>query len=687
MFKFLPLQLFFAFLFHSSFSNIPTITINDEQGTLDLIEHVAFYYDEESKLDFQSILNFSEWSKLTKPGQKLFLSFYKSGNLWVTFSLKNNSQNYDEFIFDIPNATINNISLYKENDKDGYELIETGASHSYSTRDLKTRAFSYYLKVPFGEERRYILKINGEGDAINLPLKIHFPKTYIKQLVHEKYLLGIYYGSILFIIIFHAFLYLKLRDKALIFYMLYVAGFAGYQLNMDGFVSKYFLQDFPYLAKRTLSMFVYLSSASLVAFLQLYLKTASFIPRFNKVLNFLKWFCWAGLVLCLLHYKIYIVLQHTINLFAPVITILAIIGAFLCYKNQPILSKYFITAFLFLMGGIVIEVIKNMGIGYLSDYGVKAGHAGEAIILAFALAVRFKLEDEKTQALALQRLENLNELKDQYSAQLEETVIKRTEELNISNKSINDSIRYARHIQYSLLPSTNLLDSYLPEYFILYKPKDIVSGDFYWFEKIENKLVIAVVDCTGHGVPGAFMSMLGSNILRDIVKTKGLINPGYILKNLDVEVKEALKQSSTDPLHKDGMDVCLISYDFDDKTLNFAGAKRPLIFVSNQKEMHIFKGNKQSVGGELFRTSSNVYDSINLPISGGDTVYLFTDGLVDQFGGNKDKKFLFSRFKDTLNQIQHLSMKEQGKIIEQQFEDWKGNQEQIDDILVMGIKF
>jgi serine phosphatase RsbU (regulator of sigma subunit) len=356
---------------------------------------------------------------------------------------------------------------------------------------------------------------------------------------------------------------------------------------------------------------------------------------------------------------------------------MVIIGAFICSRHEPTLSKYLIVAFSFLIGGIMLEVTKNTGVVYNSDYALKLGHASEAIILAFALAVRFKLNDEYTQNLALERLLNLNQLKDQYNAELEKTVSVRTAELNISNKNLNDSIYYARHIQYSL-----------PENFIYYKAKDIISGDFYWFEKVENKLIIAVVDCTGHGVPGAFMSMLGSTILRQIVKINKITYPGKVLEVLDHEIRSTLKQSYEDPFNKYGMDVSIVCYNMKSFTLEFAGAKRPLYHFSNMKALTVYKGSKFSIGGDVLEMADpKEFCSQSIPLKRGDSVYLFTDGIIDQFGGENNRKFMAKKFKEELVQIQDLPMSVQGGKIEARIEGWRGNYEQVDDILVMGLRF
>lgn len=660
------------------------IEITEDDSHLDLISRVEIFTENNKISSFQEIQNLIGFKANNK---KIFLDYYNKENLWIKFSIKNSCKNDRRFILEIPNATINDLTFYKEEHSQNFKKIRTGASYNYNSREVKTRYFTFEIDIPPGNIRNYFINVNTEGDAMNFPLVLWKNLPYINKTATQRYFLGIYYGSILFIIIFHLFLFYKFRDKALIFYMLYVAGFAGYQLYMDGFASKYILPDYPFIAKRSLTMFAYLCFWSMIIFTQLYLNTAKIIPGFNKILNFFKWILLIGMLMCLINYQVYLVMQHILNFLGPLSTLMVIVGAIICSKYEPHLSKYLIIAFIFLILGILIEVTKNTGIVFdNSDYALKFGHASEAIILAFALAVRFKMNNEKAQDLALVRLKNLNQLKDQYNSELEKTVTKRTAELNISNKNLNDSILYARHIQHSLLPSRNVLEELIPEHFIFIKPKDIVSGDFYWYEKVEDKLIIAVVDCTGHGVPGALMSMLGSTLLRQIVKINKIVRPDKILQLMDLEIRSTLKQTHDDPFNKDGMDLSLISYDLNNRNVEFSGAKRPIVHFNSAKEMTIYKGSKFSIGGDLQPTDKS-FCTEYIPLQRGDSIYLFTDGIIDQFGGEHDKKFMMTKFKNLLFEVQDIAMEFQGRAIEENIEKWQGSSEQVDDILVMGFKF
>ncbi|MEO6882845.1 MAG: tetratricopeptide repeat protein [Bacteroidia bacterium] len=256
------------------------------------------------------------------------------------------------------------------------------------------------------------------------------------------------------------------------------------------------------------------------------------------------------------------------------------------------------------------------------------------------------------------------------------------------NKDITDSIYYARRIQRALLTSEGYLKKYLSDYFILYKPKDIVSGDFYWAINTENNFFIATADCTGHGVPGAFMSMLGINFLNEIVIEKKVLQPDKIMNDLRQNIIHALNPEETQEEAKDGMDMVLCAFDFKNRKLNLAASNNPVWIIRNAESESRFleeiKPDKFPVGKHDKDIIPFTAHEINL--QKGDVVYTFTDGYADQFGGVSGKKFKYKALKDLLLSNSHKSMEEQQKVMTQTIESWKGNLEQVDDILLIGIK-
>jgi histidine kinase len=258
------------------------------------------------------------------------------------------------------------------------------------------------------------------------------------------------------------------------------------------------------------------------------------------------------------------------------------------------------------------------------------------------------------------------------------------------NKGITDSIRYARRIQEAILPDKLLLQQYFPNSFVLYQPKDIVSGDFFWWIEKGETFIIAAVDCTGHGVPGAFMSVIGSNFLNQIVMEYDITEPDAILQYLNHRVRVALKQDvygEAELLGNDGMELALCAYHRTTRTLKFAGANRPLYLIHQEQLLELLP-TKIPIGGGRKNEEEPVFQLHTMQMQKDDVIYICTDGIADQFGGPEQKRFSTKRLKHMLLAIQKLSFPEQAQAISQTLERWRGQkEEQIDDILIIGIRF
>jgi serine phosphatase RsbU (regulator of sigma subunit) len=263
-----------------------------------------------------------------------------------------------------------------------------------------------------------------------------------------------------------------------------------------------------------------------------------------------------------------------------------------------------------------------------------------------------------------------------------EEVLKQKAVIEAKNRDILDNLLYARRIQDAILPEIGLIYETLKESFIIYIPKDIVSGDFYSFSQRDGKVILAAADCTGHGVTGAFMSMIGSSVLNQIINERGITQPSSILNYLNSGITEALRQRENDV--NDGMDIALCTFDLKTQYVQYAGANRPLWIFRNQELMEI-KPDKMAIGG--FRIINDAsFTNHEFKLQSGDSIYLFTDGFADQFGGPDGKKLLTKRLREILISIQNLSMREQEKKLLEFFNEWKGDSIQVDDVLMIGVR-
>ncbi len=273
---------------------------------------------------------------------------------------------------------------------------------------------------------------------------------------------------------------------------------------------------------------------------------------------------------------------------------------------------------------------------------------------------------------------------------MEAEVTKRTQEIvhqkeiiEEKNKHITDSIHYAKRIQDATLPDLSLMNQYLENSFVLFKPKDIVSGDFYWIEKKGDEILFAVVDCTGHGVPGAFLSLIGHNSLNQIVNELNILTPSEILGELNKSVNKTLQNNVEGSHIQDGMDMSICSLNVKTNVLQFSGAYNPL-YIVNGTEIREIKGDKISIGSSGNETEKQFTNTV-IQLDKNDCIYLFSDGFADQFGGPKGKKFKYSRFKDLLITINRMSMKDQHESLDTTITKWQGDLEQIDDVCIIGI--
>jgi serine phosphatase RsbU (regulator of sigma subunit) len=255
-------------------------------------------------------------------------------------------------------------------------------------------------------------------------------------------------------------------------------------------------------------------------------------------------------------------------------------------------------------------------------------------------------------------------------------------ELEYTSRRIIDSLNYAQRIQDALLPSETYLKKYFRESFILYKPKDIVSGDFYWIGEKNDKRFIVAADCTGHGVPGALISMIGHDLLEKIIVSEDILQPGMILDRMNGALGETFsREKNTGTIIRDGMDIGICSIDLKERKIGFAGAFFPLFLIRDNRLIEI-KGDRFTLG----MAPGASFTNNEIDLDEGDMLYLFSDGYVDQFGGEEDKKFMYRRFRYLLMNIHTFPLADQKTILDDNILTWKGNNPQVDDILIIGFK-
>lgn len=604
-----------------------------------------------------------------------------------------------------------------------------------------------------------IYTFSPQSTTIDIVLQISNYNAYVNKLVksvelgHTEYLYDshqqslninfLLFGSLLIIALYHFSLFYYRRDTPSPIYFGLLCSIIAIRILT---LSELNLTDiFPWFDFEWHEKFSHLTfyTATLVVFIFIRSVFTDEFPRLiGKAVPIVIWpFI---LLVTFTHSRIF---SKVLPVFQLITVVSIFIGFYVLIKaslNKKHGARAFLFGFVAIAFTAVHDIFYAIGLiytGHLFPWGLFIFILSQAV----ALSGRFSRAFVQSEELG----KKLNDLNQQLENQVQirtESLEKTREELQVKNDNITASISYAQRIQDAILPGWNNVQQYLPESFLMFLPRDLVSGDFYWFAVINSeipehkerkdeqdelmrtttaglkekqykvrgefleesgqvneptrpniastaspsgklmdteKLVIAAVDCTGHGVPGAFMSLIGNNLLNQIVLERKILSPDLILSELNKEVRNVLKQDETQ--NRDGMDIALVVIDQKNQTLEFAGAKNPLYLIQNQK-LRVIKGNKTAIGGKQ-PSGEILYDKHLIDISQPTEFYLSSDGFQDQFGGPEGRKFMVRAFRKLLFDIHHLPMIEQQKILENTLEDWKQNkQEQVDDILVIGVK-
>ncbi len=327
-----------------------------------------------------------------------------------------------------------------------------------------------------------------------------------------------------------------------------------------------------------------------------------------------------------------------------------------------------------------LSIPISMSIYLAREFSRTSKSLAKKLVEVEDLSARTIAQEKEKQEILSKQKENLEI---EVEARTRE-VVQQKKVIEEKNKDITDSINYAKRIQDAILPSEEQIKKMLPESFVLFKPKDIVSGDFYFFAEVDGKIIASAVDCTGHGVPGGFMSMVGANHLKRIVTEQKITDTSKILDELHKQVLHSLNRDISKRDSKDGMDAAIISIDKNKKEVQFSGAVRPLYYFVNGKFNEV-KGERYSIAG-VKEIGSAPYASTTISVTAPTTFYLFSDGFADQFGGKDGKKLMSKNFRDILGSIQNNPLSVQKTFLENFIEEWKGSREQMDDIMVIGIK-
>lgn len=528
---------------------------------------------------------------------------------------------------------------------------------------------------------------NLDGDPILSFLKNQKQWSEIRQRAQEKYqekedvfYWGLYYGILFIILILNVVLFISTKEISYLLLSIMLIADLHWEMFNNSSLKVYFVKVIPWIAELLTDLnfpsaiFIGLIFLSYFFFSKTFLKLKEKMPRFNNIYNILI----TCLVLFLTDsiFKWDFIPEYLQPIFFLSGFVAPLIAGIFLWRKGLSGAKYFILTNLVFVFCLFVHAFSSKTPIVFVYTSFNIGLLLFFILLTLGVGGKMRTmrrEKEIAQEKAL--------------IVLEQKVQERTVELiyqkqlvEEKQKEIIDSISYAKRLQEAILPSIEFLNTHLKNSFVYYQPKDIVAGDFYWAEKVGEKFFIAAADSTGHGVPGAMVSVVCSNALNRTIKEFDETETGKILDKTRELVLETFEKSTNEV--KDGMDISLLCIDSKNKNIFWSGANNPLLYIQDN-ELKVIKADKQPIGKTYFPknfTTHHIEYKVNT------TFYLFTDGFADQFGGPAGKKFKYKQFYDLLLKNNHFSQKEQAKIIHKTFIAWKGDLEQVDDICIIGIK-
>ncbi len=633
-----------------------------------------------------------------KPYPKRTLNFgFANHDVWILFALENPSENELSGYLKFDNPILDSIDIYSWNlVSKRFELVQTiGDQVKNLDRSIRNRNLIAHVDVQSNETRFFLVRINNGGEQFHFSLTYQTNLSFQEEDHFHQFFFGIYFGILVFVLIFNIFLYFSIKEKLSLYYVCYLFSLGVLQLSLNGFGKEFIWPSSGYLANHINPIFASAGIYFLLLFVREFLQLGKLMSRIDTAFKWFGYLVVLNIVLSAIpDDSIYQLSVLIINGLTMVLTLAIIPVAFYALKKQFKPARYFIAAFLLLVVAVGAFVLKNFGViesNNFSNYGLQYGSALEVILLSVAIIDRFKQFREQS----IKRLNELNEFRKKVNEELEQKVKDRTAEvveqkkqieeqnveLEYKNQEVMSSITYARRIQEAILPSKEKLDELFTSYGILYLPRDVVAGDFYWAEPLSKDnndvVLLAAADCTGHGVPGAMVSVLCHNALNSALDEISGCNTGELLDNVDAYIKSSFSNGTTQI--SDGMDISLICWDKIKRKIFWSGANNPL-WILREGELIDYTPDKQPIGWGQNKSPFRCHE---IAVLENDRIILFSDGFADQFGGPRGKKLKSKTFKEELILKSDLAPIELTNYLNDFFIKWKGKEGQVDDVCVV----
>ncbi|TAE74939.1 MAG: hypothetical protein EAZ85_03615 [Bacteroidetes bacterium] len=692
-------------------NNFTTILLNNNI-IHNIKNNIAYIEDKESIYSIQqmdSLFKIIPLKTLQKPNANFYQTY---SSYWFRFEVKIEQVNPKiDWLLKIDYALLDYIDFYYQDTNKVWQVKQQGDAYPFIEKEIIDKAFLF--KIPFSDTNTHIFYVKIKTNSVfQAPFSFERSDEYFKNVLGEEVFLAILYGVFFTLFLYNLFLFFVLRDKLYILYIFFIASCSFLFSGLIGHNAQYLFFNSPFLTEITIIPASCLYFYSFILFTQYYLDLKRNLKIAYYILEFFKY-------ISLLDMAFYIVTQETalanriLHIFMlSGVLVLTFIGFYAWYKKLPH-SFYFAISFIFPILATIIYILKLANILphiYITTHFTRIALALQGLVFSFALANKYKkiknqlINTQKSQNEQLetkvrertQEIEGLNQellTQNEELQQSQEEILAQREFIQLKNKElesqntkINSSINAASLIQKAILPHQSKKEQLLKQYFEINLPKDIVSGDFYWINEINNHLYIAVIDCTGHGVSGALMTVIAHSLLEKIVKIWNIHQPSKILDTLHQEVKNILRQDETN--NSNGMDLSLIKIEkkaYNQYKIVFAGAKNGIYYKSPQhNNIQYLAGTRKGIGG--FQNENVNFEEQTLFLTTDSLIYLTTDGFIDQ-NNQQRKKIGTKKYIEFLTICsEEKNMEKQKEFLLQKLYAQLKNTSQRDDICMFGIK-
>jgi serine phosphatase RsbU (regulator of sigma subunit) len=675
------------------------LTLHDPTQTYALPSVAWALEDPSGDLGIDDVLS-AQWSSAFANDGQLLSYGFTSSTYWFRFRLRNESNTLEGWMLEIPYPPLDEIEVFQLNADGQWQATMLGDLLPFYRRQIIYR--NYLVPLRFWDHTTHTFYVRvRSSSSMRVPMQVVAEHAHSEAALESELLYGLYYGVMLVMLVYNLLVFFTLNDVSYLYYVVSIFFTLLLFSSLSGHAYQYIWYDSAWWANHTVPFAMGGLAIGSALFAQSFLEVRQYSRLWHWVLRGI---VASGLGIWVATFLMgygFTVLVGTAVLSANTLALLG--TGITCWRKGNKASRYYVLAWSTYLAGALLIILVSYGVlpAYPAfAHAVEAGSAMEVTLLAIALSDKYSLlrkDRERLQAEALdaQRKATM-QLEDKVRERTQEISLKREEierknkrlekqhaEINQQKENIEGSIRYAQRIQAAMLPSEREIRRLLPDSFIFFRPRDIVSGDFYWVAQREGVLLLAVADCTGHGVPGAFMSMLGSNLLNEIVGQRGLVAPAQILEALNEGVRISLSQDYSQ--NHDGMELSVCAIDRASREITFAGANSPALLF-NGGQVEVLKGDRMPIGGHRIRYQGRKFHQQRFHYEEGSTLYLFSDGFRDQFGGSNGEKFMMKRFQSMLKDIHQEPMEAQEIMITRIFKEWLGSAKQIDDVLVVGLR-